>query len=117
MDVKRANWKLGLTGNWGYPARKICGLFRRGCNRLDQKGAIILTTARRITLAIYLVILAANFVWVPWRSTEQVRPHRALGSGLVWRGPVRARMSGPFTEPDIRLILLRSLAITTLGLG
>ena len=82
---------------------------------------------RHGVIALYALILAANFLWIPWRPSSSLPVHfRAvkLRAGLLWKGPVkyatddyRYSFACEGAQPSLPLICLRSLAITALAMG
>jgi hypothetical protein len=71
-----------------------------------------MSAPQRVTLAIYCMMLAYCFAWVPWRTAAPLRYAR-IGYGWIWRGPASAY--GNFAAPDVYVIALRVFAITAIA--
>jgi hypothetical protein len=77
---------------------------------------------KRIVLLLYFVLLALNFLWIPWRPPQTAGYYNLrdvqLRSGWIWTGPkvyvtddFRYGSAARQATPGMSRILLRSLAI------
>jgi len=81
-----------------------------------------MANGKRIVSLLYFVLLALNFLWIPWRP-PQIRDYYnlrdvQLRSGWIWTGPKvyetddsRYRSAARQASPAMARIFLRSLAI------
>jgi len=74
----------------------------------------------RAVMAFYFLLLAACVLWVPWHAQlhgseySRYAGFENMGYGWLWRGPATQSSSSLlYATPDIRLIALRVLAITS----
>lgn len=82
----------------------------------------------RLVLAACLLVLALNFIWIPWRvplnlpevwsGAEMSIRMEPLHNGFLWAGPRHADdVLVQLARPDYGLLLLRTLAILMGSLG
>jgi hypothetical protein len=70
--------------------------------------------AQRIILIVYCLLLAYCCIWVPWH-VAQGQDYVRAGYGWLWSGPSNTEIEGILTAPDLPIIGLRLLAVTTIS--
>lgn len=83
--------------------------------------------AQRIVLILYFLLLTYCCVWIPWRleihsPSESYRPagYYRTGYGWSWVGPSNPqsrRYDFSYAAPDMPLIQLRIVAVTSISAG
>ena len=67
--------------------------------------------AQHIVLILYCLLLAYCCIWIPWHIAED-QDYLRVGYGWLWAGSSKG---GPLTAPDLPLIFLRILAVTSVS--
>ncbi len=78
-------------------------------------------TKRRLVLGVGLIVLTANFVWIPWvvpGNAGMAMRRQHLRSGFVWNGPKiyptdsdTYRWAASLGRPNIEVLVLRAMVI------
>jgi hypothetical protein len=69
---------------------------------------------QQIVVLIYCLLLAYCCVWIPWRLTFGIGERKStdVAYSLVWAAPNFGYAPGYSAVPDMRLVLLRIIAVT-----